>query len=392
MCQEKIAHHQVYQGNDNKGCAENFHSNSVPQLSLIGYTGIMTTYKDAGVDIEAGDTASKAAYKHAAESFAARKGMIGEPVFEEGGYAGFLDMGEYYLVQSTDSTGTKIDLATDLGTYHTLGYDLLAMVADDIVCTGAEVVAITNCIDVPKIDAKVIDQLMAGLSKACTEQKIVVPGGEIAEVPGAVNRGVWSASGVGIIAKDRVIRPEAIAEGDAIIAMRSAVARSNGFSLIRKILAEQIGETWTKEKWEGDVTWGGIMLTPSIVYHDAVLSVIGRYGEDRAVEVKGISHITGGGIPSKIGRVLKASGCGAELSDLWAPHPALVKLIELGSVPIEDAYRTWNMGNGMMAVVDPGDADKVIALLSEKNIEANIAGNVTANPGVTLKTFEGNEI
>jgi phosphoribosylformylglycinamidine cyclo-ligase len=352
----------------------------------------MTTYKDAGVNIESGNEASAVAYRHAQSTFASRKGKLGEPVTEEGGYAGMLDMGDFFLVQNDDGTGTKMEVAVATDTYNTMGYDLLAMVADDAICTGAEVVSVSNTLDVARVDAEMVDRLMEGLAAACGEQKIVIPGGEIAEVPGSVLTPVWNATAVGIVAKDKVLKPETIKEGDKVIALRSGVARSNGFSLIRKILTEQIGETWTKEKWEGDVTWGEVMLTPSVIYHGALLHILGRYGEKRKIEIKGLAHITGGGIAENLSRTLKKSGCGAELSDLWDPHPALVKLIELGSVPIEDAYRTWCMGNGMMAVVDPADADKVIALLSEKNIEAKVAGTITKDSGVTLKTFEGNEI
>jgi phosphoribosylformylglycinamidine cyclo-ligase len=146
----------------------------------------MTTYKDSGVDVAAGDKASKSAYDAAASTFASRKGMIGCPVYEEGGYAGMLDMGEYYLVMTDDGTGTKIDVALAAGNCKTLGSDLLAMVTDDAVCTGAEVIAVSNTIDIAKVDPKIIADLMHGLSDACTKQKIVIPAGEIAEVPGAV--------------------------------------------------------------------------------------------------------------------------------------------------------------------------------------------------------------
>ncbi len=171
----------------------------------------MTTYKDAGVDTEAGGSASAAAYRHAASTFHGRKGMIGEPVMDEGGFAGMIDMGDYYLVQGDDSTGTKIDLACAMKKYNTIGEDLLCMVADDLICVGAEVVSVMNTLDVPKIDESMVDQLMGGLALACQQQKIVIPGGEIAEVPGAVEHGVWSATATGVVAKDSVLKPETIA-------------------------------------------------------------------------------------------------------------------------------------------------------------------------------------
>lgn len=349
----------------------------------------MTTYRDAGVDIPEGDRASALAYVHAASTFASRKGRIGEPVFEKDGYGGFLDMGEYYLVISDDSTGSKIDLAFDVGKFDTLGADLAAMVADDAVCTGAESIAISNTIDIPKIDAKIIDQLMGGLAKACTEQKIAVPAGEIAEVPGAVARGVWSATVVGIVAKDRVLKPETIKPGDAIIALKDNMARSNGFSLLRAILAKAHGKEWFKKEWKNGMTWGEILLSPSVIYSAAILSLIGRFHEPVKVPVKGLAHITGGGIPSKLKRVLKKSGCGASLTDLWPPHEALADVIRIGNVPTEEAYRTWHMGSGMLVILEEKHAAKALELLKQLGIQAKHAGTVTKKPTIEIMAFDG---
>ena len=347
----------------------------------------MTDYKDAGVNIQEGDKASASAYKHAVSTFASRKGMIGEPVFEKDGFAGFLDMGDYYLVQSDDSTGTKIDLAFTVGKLDTLGYDLVAMVADDAVCTGAEPISISNTLDIPKIDQNVIDQLMGGLAKACSEQKIVVPAGEIAEVPGAVEKGVWSATVVGVVEKDKVLRPETIQAGDVIIALKSAGPRCNGYSLIRKILEGKLNE-----EWKNGQTWGEVMLTPSMIYSSKLLELLGRFGEERTVNVKGLAHITGGGIPSKLGRTLKKSGCGAKLTDLWEPHEALVDLIKIGNVATDEAYKTWNMGNGMMVIVSEDEAEKTLNLLSTSNIEAKICGKVSEDNTIILKAYDDSEL
>ncbi|MDD5103495.1 MAG: phosphoribosylformylglycinamidine cyclo-ligase [Candidatus Peribacteraceae bacterium] len=349
----------------------------------------MTTYKDSGVDVPEGDRASALAYAHAVSTFASRKNMVGMPVEEKNGYGGFLDMGDHYLVISDDSTGSKIDLAFDVGKFDTLGYDLAAMVADDAVCTGAEPIAISNTIDVPKIDAKVIDQLMGGLAKACTEQKIVVPAGEIAEVPGAVARGVWSATVVGIVAKDRVLKPETVKPGDVVIALRGAVARSNGFSLIRKILLDAHGKEWFTKEWKNGTTWGEVLLTPSVIYSAAILALIGRHGEPVHVPVKGVAHITGGGIPSKLKRVLKKSGFGAALTDLWVPHAALVDVITLGHVSTEEAYRTWHMGSGMLAIVEEKHVKKALELLKTNGIEAKQAGTITEKPVIEITAFNG---
>lgn len=349
----------------------------------------MTTYQDAGVDIREGDRASAMAYAHAASTFPSRRKMIGEPVYEKDGYAGFLNMGDYYLVQSDDSTGSKIDLAFDVGKFDTLGSDLTAMVADDAVCTGAESISISNTLDVPHISAAVIDPLMGGLAKACSAQKIVVPAGEIAEVPGAVARAVWSATVIGIVAKDRVLKPKTIRPGDAILALKDIVARSNGFSLLRAILAKAHDTEWFRKEWSNGTSWGEILLTPSVIYSAAILSLLGRYGEEVRVPVKGLAHITGGGIPSKLKRILRHARSGAELTDLWPPHEALTEVIRLGEVPIEEAYRTWHMGSGMLVILEEKHVAKALEFLTQHGIQAKRAGTVTQSPTITVRAFTG---
>lgn len=352
----------------------------------------MTDYKDSGVDIATGDAASASAYAHATSTFASREGLVGQPVVEENGYGGLLDMGDHYLVQSDDSTGSKIDIAFATGTLDTLGYDLTAMVADDVVCTGAEPLSLSNCLDVPKIQPEQVDALMSGLAQACSKQKIVIPAGEIAEVPGAVTHAVWSATLIGIVDKDKLIQPATIAEGDAIIALREPGLRSNGFSLVRKILYDAHGQDWHAAEWKDGTTWGQAVLAPSTIYAASILALIGRHGQDRTIDVKGIAHITGGGIPSKLGRILKHSGCGADLTDLWEPYNVLQDCIQLGAVPVEECYRTWNMGNGMMVVVSAADADRSVEILQNAGVDPKVCGTVSKESGIRLSAYTGDKV
>ncbi|NIA01921.1 MAG: phosphoribosylformylglycinamidine cyclo-ligase, partial [Nitrospirae bacterium] len=182
----------------------------------------MATYEEAGVNIDIGGKCSTIAYSAAKKTFAGRKGMIGEPLVDEGGFSGALDMGDYYLVQNDDGVGTKIKVAEMIGKYDTMAYDLIAMVADDAVCVGAETISITNTLDVNKIDETKVSGLMAGLEKAALEHKIVIPGGEIAELGDALNGYVWNATAVGIVEKGKMITGENISAGDKIIGLRSA--------------------------------------------------------------------------------------------------------------------------------------------------------------------------
>jgi len=343
----------------------------------------MATYKQSGVDIDAGDEGSKIAYSAAKETFAARAGMIGKPVVMEGGFSGALDFGDFYLVQNCDGVGSKVAVADAIGKYDTLGYDLLAMVCDDAVCIGAETVSITNTIDTEKVSPPVIKSMMEGLKKACIEQKIVIPGGEIAELPGLVNGNSWNSTAIGIVAKDRLITGAGVAPGDKIIGLRSTGFRSNGFSLIRHVLQDKFGKEWFNEEYIVGVNWGEAVLAPSIIYSAAVLEIVGRFGKDALCDVKAIAHITGGGIPGNITRVL--GNYGARLDGLFEPDPMMLKLQEYGNIPDEEAYRVWNMGSGMVLVSN--EFERIHPVLVKNGIESKIIGEVVAEKAVSLKNL-----
>lgn len=342
----------------------------------------MATYKEAGVDIERGDECSRIAYKSAKATFSSRDGMIGKPVILEGGFSGAMDFGDFYLVQNDDGVGTKMAVARQVGKYDTMGIDLVAMVADDAICVGAEVVSISNTIDVEKIEKDVISSLMKGLEKACKEQKIVIPGGEIAELGTMINGYVWNATAIGIVEKDKFITGQNIQPGDPIIGLNSDMFRSNGMTLVRHILSENFGSEWYNVEFENEQTWGEVILTPTHIYHNAVLEMIGRYGQSRLINVKAMAHITGGGLPGNVIRIVKAKGIGAKLDNVPEPQKAMRKLQEIGNVSDEEAYRTWNMGVGMV-IVSP-DVDKVIEIADKHGIKAQQIGEITGEPGITV--------
>lgn len=344
----------------------------------------MATYKDSGVDVELGDECSRIAYQAAMDTFEGRKGMMAEPVKEEGGFTGMLDMGEFFMIQNDDGVGTKIDVAHKMNRFDTLGYDLIAMVADDGVCVGAEIVSVTNTLDAPQLDQQMVEGLMTGLSNAALEQKIVVPGGELAELGAMLNGPVWNATAVGIVEKDKVIRGDDIEAGDTIIAFRSDGIRSNGLSLARLILSKEFGDEWVHQDYADGKTWGEVILTPSKIYHRSLLNLIGGYQKERKVSIKGLVHNTGGGIKGNLPRLLKKKGLGADLSTLPEPHGFMRKLQEIGSVVDEEAYKTWNMGVGMLAVVDSDSIDQALNLLKNEGIEASVAGQVTSGEGIDL--------
>jgi phosphoribosylformylglycinamidine cyclo-ligase len=333
----------------------------------------MTTYEEAGVNIEMGDACSRLAYNAAKATFAGRDGMIGAPATLEGGFSGALDMGDFFLVQNDDGVGSKSMIAEAIEKYDTLGWDLVAMVADDAICVGAEVISLSNTVDIEHVNAEQIGPMMEGLQAACLDQKIVVPGGEIAELPDQVIGFVWNSTAMGIVEKDKFIDGSKVVEGDVIIGLRSAGFRSNGFTLVRRILSDEFGSEWAHEPYGDGRTWGEVLLTPSVIYHRGLLKLLGAYGEARPVDVHGLVHVTGGGIHGNAERIVKGD-LKAEFTDLWEAHEPMKKLMEMGNVEEAEAYKTWNMGTGMLIVVSEADVDAALEKLGD--FEAKVVGRV----------------
>ena len=347
----------------------------------------MTTYQQAGVDIQKGDQASKIAYELAQKTFSSRKNLTGQPVINTGGYAGLLNLGNFYLVQCDDGVGTKIAIAQKIQKYDTLGYDLLAMVCDDAICIGAETISITNTLDTNKVNPAQIQTLMQGLAQACINQKIIISGGEIAELGNLVNGNVWNATAVGIITQEKLITGENIQNNDDVIALSESGFRSNGFSLVRYVLEKKYGPDVYQKKYQ-NTPWGEILLTPSTIYSNAILEIIGRFSEKKQHKIKGISHITGGGIPGNINRILKKTGLGVNLDNLFQPPEFLKHIQEIGKISNQEAYKTWNMGNGMLLVTSPVDTKNIINSLHKSGIKAQIAGKIIADKKIIIQNKE----
>lgn len=344
----------------------------------------MTTYKKSGVDVTKGDRASELAYAAAKRTFSSRKNRFGKPVILEGGFTGLIDMGDFYLVQNDDGIGSKTLVAEALKTYDTLGYDLVAMVADDAICVGAEVISISNTIDTPRVDPDQIASMMSGLEKACREQSIIIPGGEIGELPHQTSAMIWNATAVGVLEKKKFINAKNIYPGDTIIGLTNKGFRSNGLTLVRHILEKALGKAWPKKPYTTKshatkshgkkITWGQAVLTPAQIYHAALLNILGRYKQPRRANIKGIAHMTGGGIAANISRILKPSNVGAQLDLLPDPDPMMTKLQALGNVTDRAAYETWNMGLGMALITD--EPTKLLKLLRAQRLTACIIGHV----------------
>ncbi len=335
-------------------------------------------YKSSGVDVSKGDRASRLAYENAKKTFFSRKGKIGAPLVLDGGFSGALDFGDFLLVQNDDGTGTKTEIAERLQKFDTIGEDLLCTVADDAVCVGAEVVSVTNTFDVPRVEPEVLDAMTASLARACIEQKIVIPGGEIAEVGSAATKLIWNATAVGIVKKNKFINGDSVHAGQKIVGLSCRVLRCNGTSLARKICETKFGKDWHAKPWKNGKSWGEVLLTPSKIFHRLLLDeVLGDFEGKRKFNVSGIVHITGGGIPGNVPRVFKKPGLGARFTNLHKPHEAVLDLQKLGNIEDEECYRTWHCGTAMMLFTD--QAEEICKALNavDPEVSAQIVGEVT---------------
>ena len=336
-----------------------------------------------GVDLGLGDRCSRRAFRWAERSFEARRGKLGLPLFGgAGSFSNWMDFGPLKVAMTCDGIGTKAELAERTGNYATLGYDLVAMVADDLVANGIEPVNLVNVLDVDKPDEEIVDQLMQGLHAACLECGIAIVGGEIAELGGRVGgwgprmHFNWCATAIGVPRNGCApIDGGQIEAGDVVIALKSAGFRSNGFSLVRSILETAYGPSWHEAPSVDGRSWGEVALTPSFLFTPSILALL-----DAGIPLRGVGHITGGGIPSKFGRVLKKSGLGARLDNLFPPEDAVRQLMELGRVDFETAYRQWNMNNPMLLVVPPEAVAPTLSILEARGVAAQTAGEIAPGP------------
>ncbi|MDF7812836.1 AIR synthase-related protein [Hymenobacter sp. YC55] len=353
----------------------------------------------AGYSIEEGNAASKNAYHWAQKTFGTRAGKPGEPAQDlAGGFSNEIRFGSERLGIGSDGIGTKIEVAERTDRYDTLGYDLIAMVADDLVVAGFIPTNLSNIIDVNTLNYEVVDELMRGLHDAAQFSQIAVTGGEIAELgnriggyPGARMNFNWCSTAVGVLhpSLERPLSGANVRAGQAVVALRSPSFRSNGYSLARRALTKAFGEAWHTAPYTGSDaaemgnTWGEVMLAPSLIFSPGVGAVL-----DAGLPLHAAAHITGGGIADNFKRVLK-NGVGAELTNLFEPLPAMQQLAELAGITPTEAYLYWNMGNGMLLVTDEDQAEAVAAQLQASGYQAQVAGRITAEPGVRLRVGAG---
>lgn len=345
--------------------------------------------KNSGFDIDLGDRCSANAYAWSKKTFQNRTGKAGMPCLNvDGAFSNMLDFYGTKLGISSDGIGTKIELAERTGIYHTLAYDLIAMTGDDLVAGGFEPTNISNILDVNVLDYDIIDKLMQGLYDAANETGIAISGGEIAELGericgyGDRMHFNWCATAIGVLHEklERPIDGSDIHVGDVVIALQSRGFRSNGFSLIRKTMQQQFGDKWHTAQYDETSTWGEILLTPARIFSPMICTLL-----EEGFSIKGIAHITGGGIVGNLERVLKVNAVGAVLDNLFEPFEAMKALQKIGNIPSKTAYQYWNMGNGMLFIVDKSEADQVLQTTEDVGYKAKVAGEIVAEKGVQIR-------
>ncbi|RIU91312.1 phosphoribosylformylglycinamidine cyclo-ligase [Oceanobacillus picturae] len=330
-------------------------------------------YKNAGVDVEKGYEAVERMKKHIAKT--TRPEVLGGI----GSFAGLFELTSFQfkepvMVSGTDGVGTKLKLAFDLNRHDSVGIDLVAMCVNDIVAQGAQPLFFLDYIACGKNDPEMIEQIVAGIAQGCVYAGAALIGGETAEMPGMYDPSEYDLAGfvVGIAEKEKLVTGEAIAEGDVVIGLPSSGIHSNGYSLVRQIVADlDLNENYDLKKPLGEV-----LLTPTKIYAKPVKKVLEKY------TVKGISHITGGGFYENLPRMLQ-NGLGVQIdSNSWDVPEIFSFLQKQGNIAKEEMYGVFNMGIGMALVVNREDAERVIAELLQNGEEASIIGTVVPNEGV----------
>lgn len=317
----------------------------------------MITYKQAGVDIEAGYEVVRRIKKMA-------KGI--------GLFGGLYPLGKQYLVGATDGVGTKLKLAFMLNKHHTIGIDLVAMNVDDVAAMGAKPLFFLDYIGLQKVEPNLVEKIVKGIIEGCKIAGVDLVGGETAELSDMYQKGEYDLAGfaVGIVDKDKVIDGSRIREGDRIIGLASSGLHSNGYTLARKVIFEQ-AQIRPKDKLDDfDRSIGEELLTPTRIYTPLILELIKKF------KIKAIAHITGGGIPENLSRVIPAKRQAVIELNSW-PIPKIFRLIQrLGEVDHEEMYSTFNMGIGMILVVETRESEKLMKYLSKKKETAYLIGEI----------------
>lgn len=335
------------------------------------------TYAAAGVDTEAGDRAVELMKASVARTHGPQ--VLGGL----GGFAGLYDASALkayrrpLLASSTDGVGTKVALAQAMDVHDTIGFDLVGMVVDDIVVCGATPLVMTDYIACGRVVPERVAAIVRGIAEACESAGCALVGGETAEHPGLLDADEYDVAGAatGVVEADDLLGPHRVTAGDVVVAMASSGLHSNGYSLVRRVVADA-GWALDRHVEELGRELGAELLTPTRVYAADVLDLLAAPARAQGVQVHALCHVTGGGLAANLARVLPA-GLEAVLDrSSWTPPPVFGLVQRLGQVPVADLERTLNMGVGMVAVVAQECADTVTERLSRRGLPAWVCGTV----------------
>lgn len=337
------------------------------------------SYEASGVNLEAGYEVVSRIKKHVAST--TRKGSMGNI----GSFGGMFDLDALgyehpVLVSGTDGVGTKLKIAFEMDKHDTIGIDAVAMCVNDVLAQGAEPLIFLDYVAVGKNNPATVEAIVSGVAEGCRQAGCALVGGETAEMPGMYSEGEYDIAGftVGAVEKARLIDCSKVAVGDVLVGVASSGVHSNGFSLVRKIVADN--ELKLNEKYEetGEQTLGEMLLTPTKIYIKQIHKVLAE------VDVHGIAHITGGGFDENIPRILK-DGQGVEVTEgSWEILPVFRLLERYGKVPHREMFNIFNMGVGIVMAVNEADAQRVIDILEGCGERASVIGRVVEGEGVKM--------
>jgi phosphoribosylformylglycinamidine cyclo-ligase len=335
------------------------------------------SYAAAGVDIEAGDRAVELMKD------SVKRTVRPEVLSGLGGFAGLfqLDLSRYpqpVLASATDGVGTKLVIAQQLDRHDTIGIDLVAMVIDDLVVVGAEPLFMTDYIATGKVVPQKIAAIVSGIASGCVQAGCALVGGETAEHPGVMGPDDYdiSGAGTGVVNADRVLGPDRVRPGDVLLAMASSGLHSNGFSLVRHVVSSAGLDLASRPDVLGGRSLGDELLTPTRIYAQDCLALI-----NADLGVHAFSHITGGGLAGNLVRVLPGDVDAVVDRSSWSPQPIFALLAAAGGIERAELETAFNLGVGMVAVVDANSADAAGELLAARGVPAWRLGRVVDGTG-----------
>lgn len=338
------------------------------------------SYEKAGVNLEAGYEVVRRIKKHVAST--ARPGVMGNI----GAFGGMFDLSalnvrEPVLVSGTDGVGTKLKLAFEMDKHDTIGIDAVAMCVNDVLAQGAEPLEFLDYVAVGRNEPQKIEAIVAGVAEGCRQAGCALVGGETAEMPGMYADGEYDIAGftVGVVEKSKLIDGTKVRAGDVLIGVASSGVHSNGFSLVRKVVADNCFDLHRSYPELSNKLLGEVLLTPTKIYVKPVLEVV------RTCDVHGISHITGGGFDENIPRILR-EGQGIEIEEgTWEVLPVFRFLEKYGRIPHREMFNIFNMGIGLVIALDESEAQRAIGILHGQGERASVIGRVTDREGVVIR-------